>query len=179
MRRCAEERLRGQSPVAGVPQTEADTAQILHNLRVHEIELEMQNEDLRRAQVELDAVRARYFDLYDLAPVGYVTLSEHSLILEANLTAATLLGVPRGALVKQPFPRFILTEDADIYYRCRKQLFESGEPQACEVRIVPQGGANLWAHLAATARRMTRTRPCAAWCSPTSPATSRRRRGKS
>ena len=142
-----------------MPQTEADTAQILHNLRVHEIELEMQNEDLRRAQVELDAVRARYFDLYDLAPVGYVTLSEHSLILEANLTAATLLGVPRGALVKQPFPRFILTEDADIYYRCRKQLFESGEPQACEVRIVPQGGANLWAHLAATAAQDDKDAP--------------------
>ncbi len=106
---------------------------------MHQIELEMQNEELRRPQAELDAARARYFDLYDLAPVGYCTLSEKGLILEANLTAATLLGVARGALVKQPISRFILKEDQDIYYLHRKQLFETGEPQTCELRIDEKG----------------------------------------
>ena len=90
--------------------------QALHELRVHHIELEMQNEELRRAQVELDAARARYFDLYDLAPIGYCTLGENGLIIEANLTAASLLGVPRGALVRQAFSRFIVKADEDIYY---------------------------------------------------------------
>ena len=127
-----------------------ETRQMLHELRVHQIELEMQNEELRRAQAELDAARARYFDLYDLAPVGYCTLSEKGLILEANLTAATLLGVARGALVKQPISRFILKEDQDIYYLHRKQLFETGEPQACELRMVKKDGTAFWAHLAAT-----------------------------
>ncbi len=55
---------------------------------MHQIELEMQNEELQRSQTELENARARYFNLYDLAPIGYVTLSEKGLILEANLTAA-------------------------------------------------------------------------------------------
>ena len=98
----------------------------LHELRVHQIELEMQNEELRTAQAEIEAGRARYFDLYDLAPVGYCTpVSEKGLILEANLTAATLLSVNRGALVKQPISRFILKDDQDIYYLHRKKLTSS------------------------------------------------------
>jgi len=122
----------------------------LHELRVHQIELEMQNEELRRAQAELDAARARYFDLYDLAPVSYCTVSEQGLILEANLTAATLLGVARWALIKQPISRFILPEDQDIYYRHRKQLFETSEPQGCELRMVNKDGTTFWAWLEVT-----------------------------
>ena len=124
---------------------------ILHELRVHQIELEMQNEELRRAEAEADTSRARYFDLYDLAPVGYVTVSEAGLILEANLTAATLLGLVRPALVNQPFSRLILKEDQDIYYKHRQQLFETGEPQECELRLVKADGSTFWAHLSAAA----------------------------
>ncbi len=75
-----------------------DARKVLHELRVHQIELEMQNEELRRAQGELEASRARYFDLYDLAPVGYLSVSERGLIVEANLTFATMLGVEEEAL---------------------------------------------------------------------------------
>ena len=124
---------------------------ILHELRVHQIELEMQNDELRRAQEELDASRARYFDLYDLAPVGYITASEAGLVLEANLTAATLLGLIRSTLVKQPLSRVLFQEDQDIYYKHRQQLFETGEPQQCELRMVKQDGSTFWAHLSATA----------------------------
>jgi PAS domain-containing protein len=92
------------------------TEQLLHELQEHQIELEMQNEELRRTQVELKALQSRYFDLFDLAPVGYVILSENGLIVEANLTAATLLGVARNALVNQPLTRFFLPEDQDIYH---------------------------------------------------------------
>jgi PAS domain S-box-containing protein len=123
--------------------------QVLHELQVHQIELEMQNEELRGTEVKLETSRARYFDLYDLAPVGYITVSEQGLILEANLTAATLLGVARGALVKRRLSPFILPEDQDIYYRHRKALFETGAPQACEMRLVKEDGALFWARLEA------------------------------
>lgn len=125
--------------------------QLLHELRVHQVELEMQNDELRRAQEELVAARARYFDLYDLAPVGYFTLSEAGLILEANLTAVTLLGVTRGALLKQTLTCFILPEDQDIYYRHHKLLFEKGAPQVCELRLVKKDAAPVWVRMDATA----------------------------
>jgi PAS domain S-box-containing protein len=122
----------------------------LHDLRVHQIELEMQNVELRRTQEELEGSRARYFDLYDLAPVGYFTLSERGLILEANLTAAQLLGVTRGALVKQPLSRFILPEDQDIHYRHFKPLLETGAPQSWELRLLRKDAAPFWARVEAT-----------------------------
>ena len=122
----------------------------LHELRVHQIELEMQNEELRRMQEELEGSRARYFDLYDLAPVGYFTLSEQGLILEANLTGAKLLGVARGALVKQPLSRFVLREDQDIYYLHRKALLETGAPQAWELRMLKDDAAPFWVRVEAT-----------------------------
>jgi PAS domain S-box-containing protein len=128
----------------------------IHELRVHQIELEMQNEELRTAQAQIEAGRARYLDLYDLAPVGYCTLSEQGLILEANLTAATLLGTARGSLIKQPISRFILKEDQDIYYLHRKKLFETGAPQECELRMGKPDGTNFWAHLSATAAPVCR-----------------------
>ncbi|MBU1879885.1 MAG: PAS domain-containing protein, partial [Chloroflexi bacterium] len=111
----------------------------------------MQNEQLRRAQEEQTAARARYFDLYDLAPVGYLTISDAGLILEANLTAATLLGVARGELVKQPLTHYILPEDQDIYYRHRRLLFETGDPQVCELRMWRADKCSFWARLEATA----------------------------
>ena len=139
----------------------------LHELRVHQIELEMQNEELRRAQAEIAAGRARYFDLYDLAPVGYCTVSEQGLILEANLTAATLLGTTRSNLIKRPFSQFIVKEDQDLYYLRRRQLFEThstcsgraGAAQECELRLIKPGGSHFWAHLTATAAQAEDSAP--------------------
>jgi len=126
---------------------------MLHELRVHQIELEMQNEELQRAQAELDVSRNRYFDLYNFSPVGYITLSEQGSMLEANLAAATLLGEPRSNLVRRPISGYILNEDQDIYYRQRKLLFESGQPQECELRMVQKDGATFWARLEGTAAK--------------------------
>ena len=122
----------------------------LHDLRLHQIELEMQNEELRRTQNELNQARSRYFDLYDLAPVGYCSVSEAGLIVEANLKAAALFGVARKALLAQPFTRFILKEDQDLYYLQRKQLLETCVPCSFELRMVRHAGAPFWAQIAAT-----------------------------
>jgi PAS domain S-box-containing protein len=127
---------------------------VLHELRVHQIELRMQNEELRRTQVELETARARYFDLYDLAPVGYCIISLQGLILEANLTAISLLGTVRAALLKQPITRFIFPDDQDIYYLHRKQVLKSGEPLACELRMVRPDRTTFWARLTATTGHM-------------------------
>jgi len=129
------------------------TKQTLHELRVHQIQLEMQNDELRRAQVELDAARARYFDLYDLAPVGYFTITEKGLILEANLTAASLLGEDRGGLVNHPVLRFILKEDQDIYHLHCKKIFEKRTQQTCKLRMVKKDGTIFWARLEGTLAR--------------------------
>ena len=130
-----------------------ETQKVLHELRVHQIELEMQNEELRRVQGELAASRARYFDLYDLAPVGYLSVSEQGLIVEANLTLATMLGVAgaTGSLLMQPLTHFVLPEDEDVYYLYRTQPFETGTPQVCELRMVREDGGWFWASLEATA----------------------------
>jgi PAS domain-containing protein len=112
LRRQAEEELSRKKGALSLEHPEAqspeETRLMLHELRVYQIELEMQNEELQKSHAEMDAIRERYFDLYDFAPVGYCTVSEKGLILEANLTAATLLGVTRGELVKKLFTRFII-----------------------------------------------------------------------
>jgi PAS domain S-box-containing protein len=127
-----------------------ESQRTIHELRVHQLELKMQNEELRRVQTDLDAVRAHYFDLYDLAPVGYCIISLQGLILEANLTAVKLLGTTRSTLIKQPITRFILEEDQDIYYMHRKQLLESNAPHACELRMIQKDGMPFWVSLSAT-----------------------------
>jgi two-component system, sensor histidine kinase and response regulator len=134
-------------PAPGVDAIPEATRELLHELRVHQIELEMQNDELRRAQLALEVGRARYFDLYDLAPVGYCTLDTAGLILQANLTAATLLDVARGTLVHQPLTRFIAAQDQDLFYQHRRRLIETRETQSCDLRITRQDGRTFWAHL--------------------------------
>lgn len=112
----AEEKARLDEDAALQTLTLADAKQLFHELRVYQIEMEMQNEELRRMQQNLEISRTRYFDLYDLAPVGYLTIDTHGLILEANLTAVTMLGGSRDNLLKKPISQFIFGEDQDIYY---------------------------------------------------------------
>ncbi|MBK5967102.1 hypothetical protein CCR95_24290 [Thiocystis minor] len=159
LRQRAEARL-GMMDAPGMDTVAPDaTAQLVHELSVHQIELELQNEELRRTQEALAVSHARYFDLYDLAPVGYVTLSEAGLIQEANLAAATLLNTSRGNLLHQSLNHFILPEDQDVFYHCRRQLWATGESQSCELRLSDANGEPRWIGLETSLIPTTDTPP--------------------
>ncbi|MEI8094825.1 MAG: PAS domain-containing protein [Spirochaetales bacterium] len=123
---------------------------ILEALRVHQVELQMQNEELRRIQAELDASRSLYFDLYELAPVGYCTVSPDGLIVQANLTSTTLLGLRRGDLVQHRFSQFMHSDDLDAFYRVRRQVLAEGRAGEVEVRLLRPSEQSFWAHLTMT-----------------------------
>jgi PAS domain S-box-containing protein len=119
----------------------------LHDLQVHQVELETQNEELRRTQLLLDQSTARYFDLYDLAPVGYCSLSEEGIILEANLSLCSMLGVNREALRGEKISRFIAKEYQDIYYLFRQMSFKHQTSQSCDVKMLSVKQDEIWAGL--------------------------------
>ena len=128
-------------------QPSEDIKSLIHELNVHQIELELQNEELRRIQQDLEAARDQYSDLYDFAPVGYITLSESRQIVAANLSFATMIGIGRSALINQSFTRFIIDDDQDLFYFCSRKLFEEGGTQQCELRLRHAGGPWFYAHL--------------------------------
>ncbi len=130
----AEEIAQGQgalSPKELTLMSREEMLKLVHELRVHQIELKMQNEELVRAQSDLTATRERYFDLCNLAPVGYFVVSREGRILETNSTGAILLGLPRAALIKQP-------------------ITKTGQALTCELRMVKADGAAFWVRLTAT-----------------------------
>jgi len=124
----------------------------LHELRVYQMELVMQNEELLRAQEQLQASRAAYFDLYDQAPVGYLTLDENGLILTANFTAAKMFSAGSRPFIGQPLTKFIVPEDQDIFYLYRRKL-NKGAAQDCELRMLHSEAAPFWARLDSSAGR--------------------------
>ena len=122
----------------------------LNELQVHQIELEMQNEELRQTQDRLDGERARYFELYDLAPVGYCTISANGMILKANLTFARMLGLAKTTILAKALSRYIRPLDQDDFYLLRQRIMQTQEPQECDVRLLRADGAHTWVHLQAT-----------------------------
>ena len=120
---------------------------LVHELHVHQIELEMQNEDLGQAHKKLEELKDKYLDLYDFAPVGYVTLNDKGLILEANLTAVQLLGVERTRLLKMFLSSFVCQEFGDTFYMYLQQVFQSQSRQTCEIKLIRKDGTIFYAQL--------------------------------
>ncbi|MFH2123754.1 MAG: ATP-binding protein [Pseudomonadota bacterium] len=149
LRQKAEAKLRENTTAVEERVSDQEAKLLLHELQVHQVELEMQNEELRQAQHKLEISRASYFDLYNLAPVGYLTLNNKGLIVQANLTSAKLLGITRDELVNRSLSHFIFPEDQDIYYLHWKEIAQSEGPQGCELRMLRGDGSIFWADLQA------------------------------
>jgi PAS domain S-box-containing protein len=152
LRRAAEVRLKGRRE-AHPPKTKADLRRLQHDLEVHQVELEMQNKELRRAQVELETALEQYTELYDFAPVGYLTLKPDGTILRANLAAASLLGIERSRLSRRRFGVFVAAEARAAFAALLTRAFETKAPQVGEVQLSieerPQLTVQLRAELSA------------------------------
>ena len=146
LRQQAEERLRARS-AGSTAMSAADVQALVHELRVHQIELEMQNEELRQAQVELAVARDRYVDLYEFAPVGYLTLDSGEVIREANLAAATMFGVERGKMPGTKLPRFLTPESSDVFHRHLEQVSSSRTKGSCDLTVGRLDGSRFLGHL--------------------------------
>jgi len=124
---------------------------LIHELQAHQIELEIQNEELRKAQLELEEARNKYFDQYDLAPVGYFTLDKNGLIVEGNLTAVNLLGVQRRFFTSKRFSFFIVPECKDVFYSHFKAVSATHTKQTCELKLQKQDGTVFYVQMESTA----------------------------
>ncbi|MBZ0191162.1 MAG: response regulator [Candidatus Kuenenia stuttgartiensis] len=135
LRRKALEKLNPYTiPVENL--SEAEVRKLAHELQIHQIELEMQAEELRKSQTLLEESRQKYLNLYDLAPVGYFTLDEKGFIHEVNFAGAFMLGAERHSLINKPLSKYIVREDADLFYLHRKRVSETGNKETCELRML-------------------------------------------
>jgi len=153
LRQQAEAKLSKQKK-ATQPPTELESQRLVHELQVHQIELEMQNEELVQARTEAEALHRQYTDLYDFAPVGYFTLTRDGAISRVNLTGASLLGADaeRGVLLKRRFGLFVSPKSRPAFAAFLEKVFVAdGEKQTCELELLCRGKTeSLWAQIEAT-----------------------------
>lgn len=135
LRRRAELRLKDRQSKKPLNQADADDKRQVHELEVHQIELEMQNEELLDSRTAMEALLEKYTDLYDFAPVGYLTLDRGGVIREANLAGASLLGIARSALINGCFGHFVSAAGRPAFGAFLQQVFESKVRQCCDMTL--------------------------------------------
>jgi PAS domain S-box-containing protein len=127
-----------------------DVRKLVEELQIHRIELEMQNEELRSTQYELEQSRKKYSDLYDFAPVGYLTINEEGRIVEANITAAKQLGMERSVLIGKPFNLYAAEDYREELHLHLRKVFKTKESQTCEIKLNGRSRINGYVQLDST-----------------------------
>lgn len=158
LRAAAEALVANLSPK---PMTARPIEALMHELIVHKIELEMQNEELRRTHIALEEARDRYMDLYEFAPVGYLTITPEGLISEINVTGSELLAVVRNTAINRRFSTFVSPEDSDTWHRQFISLMEHaiGQKQSFSLKMTRADGTMFYAHLDCLYRETQDTPP--------------------
>lgn len=149
LRRRAEKRLEKNKQKAPPSATPAELQRLIHELEVHQIELEIQNEELQQARSELEAYLSQYTDLYDFAPVGYFTLKRDGTILKANLTGANLLGMERARLLNHNLGRFVTADSRQHFTSFLPMIFQSQSQQTLDLELQKEDGGRFFVHLEA------------------------------
>ena len=108
---------------------------VLNEFSAHKAELEAQNEELRKSTKKLEELQALFFDLYETAPVGYMTFDEKGVILRMNLTASRLLDIEKASLLKKPFSPLVTSESQDAFYLHRQYVLRSQKKHTCELQV--------------------------------------------
>ena len=135
LRRRAEARMKETAP--SIPCASADDTRLLHELQVHQIELEMQQEELMAAYDEADALREHFADIYDFAPVGYFTLDPVGTIIDLNLAGAILLGIKRSQKSRYRFAASVVPEEVAIFNAFLDDVLEKKAKMRCEITLLP------------------------------------------
>lgn len=133
LRHKAEEKLVEKSTTTGIPKLETDVKRLLHELQVHQIELEMQNEELRRANDIAETALRKFTLLYDFAPLGYFTIDKEGSILDLNFTAAEILREKRFSLINSHFKLFVSEESLPVFNEFFWQVFKSRAKESCKI----------------------------------------------
>lgn len=134
LRKKAEEALKDKKGLANNQALEID--ELIYELEVHQIELEIQNEELEKTQIELEDSRRDYYELYDLAPVGYLTLDENGIIKKVNLLGAELLGKPRKYLINEAFIRFISPSSKETFHYHFQEVKKTQLKKRCQIKLI-------------------------------------------
>jgi PAS domain S-box-containing protein len=124
-----------------------DIPTLVHQLHVHRVQLEMQNEELRQAQETLAEACEHYTQLYDFSPAGYVTLTAEGAIEEVNLRFCAMLGLHRHLVTQQHFTDFVAPQDLDLWQRHCRDVLANGTTQTCKLRLVSPTGLPLMMHI--------------------------------
>ncbi len=153
LRQKAEEELKNRK--SGKVISEVDHPKLIHELQVHQIELEMQNEELMKAREEAEAIMEKYTDLYDFAPSGYVTLSNEGNIIDLNFSAAETLGKNRSQLKGTQFGLYVSHDSLEDFNQLFSKTFVYNQKENCELLLLSRNDKPLYVHIDAIVSKNT------------------------